>query len=67
MKRRTDELIKLFGGERRLAILVMDHRRKFSGSSVLSLWQQRWGEQRPEDVYPDLKGFDVDGYFEKGS
>lgn len=50
-------------GDRALAIGVMDHRHKFSGSSTLSLWFSKFGEARPEDVFPDLKGFDVDAYF----
>lgn len=53
-------------GDRRLAISVMDHRNKFSGSSILSEWFAKYGDARPEDVFPDLEGFDLEAYFAKG-
>lgn len=44
----------------------MDHRNKFSGSSILSEWFAKYGDARPEDVFPDLEGFDLEAYFAKG-
>ncbi len=51
--------------DRALAISVMDHRNKFSGSSQLFMWYQRYGDHTPEEVFPDLVGYDVDAHYER--
>ena len=48
-----------FMPDKRLALVVMDHRTKFQGSWALQLWWERHGVQRPEDVYPDLAEHDA--------
>ena len=49
--------------DRALAISVMDHRTKFQGSSILMMWHQRYGDAKPEEVFPELEGYDVDAHF----
>lgn len=49
--------------DRSLAISVMDHRNKFQGSSILSMWFEKYGGQQPEQVFPDLEGFDIEAHF----
>lgn len=55
---------------KRLAILVMDHRTKFQGSSILTEWRYRFGDLKPEDAFPELKNWDkekIDAYFQRTS
>lgn len=49
--------------DRSLAIHVMDHRNKFQGSTVLFMWHQRYGDHAPEQVFPDLEGYDVEAHY----